>query len=89
MRLLKKIALFPVLVLIAIMSTSLKLIIKAECWVAGVGFLLLAVFAILAAIKCQWMQFGVFLLIVIIGVLSLCLLSVIICWIEDLRKILG
>ncbi len=60
MKILKKLVLFPFLVLVDIMSTSLKLIVKAECWVAGVGFLLLTILAILAAIKDQWMQMGIF-----------------------------
>ena len=71
MRILKRIILFPVYVLVAIMSTSMKILVKDECWVAGVGFLLLAIFAFLALIKKMWLQLGVFVMIVAIGAVLL------------------
>ena len=73
MRMLKKIILFPVYVLVVIMSTSVKILIKAECWVAGVGFLLLAIFAILAIMKQQWLQVMIFVGMAGAGVLFLLL----------------
>lgn len=60
MKIAKKIVVFPIIIVLRILSRLINLIIKAECWVAGVGFLLLAIFAILAIIKHQWLQVGIF-----------------------------
>ena len=43
-----------IILVLSILSRLINLIIKAECWVAGVGFLLLAI------IKHQWLQVGIF-----------------------------
>ncbi len=51
MKIVKKIVVFPVIIVLSILSRLINLIIKAECWVAGVGFLLLAILAILAIMK--------------------------------------
>ncbi len=85
MRLLKKIVLFPVLVLVTIMSTSLKLIIKAECWVAGVGFLLLAILTVLAFIRDYWMQMGIFVMILLTVFAILYISALILIIFEKLR----
>ena len=60
MRIVKKIVIIPIIIVLSILSRLINLIIKAECWVAGVGFLLLAILAILAIIKHQWLQVGIF-----------------------------
>lgn len=60
MRIIRGFILFPVYILVAIMSTSLKLIIKAECLVAGVGILLLAILSFIAIINKMWLQLCVF-----------------------------
>ena len=60
MRIVKKIVIIPIILVLSILSRLINLIIKAECWVAGVGFLLLAILAILASIKHQWLQVGIF-----------------------------
>ena len=60
MNIVKKIVVFPIIIVLSILSRLINLIIKAECWVAGVGFLLLAILAILAIIKHQWLQVGIF-----------------------------
>ncbi len=60
MSILKRIIRFPIFVLVAIMATCVKILVKAECWVAGVGFLLLAILTILAVINRQWLQVGIF-----------------------------
>ena len=82
MRILKRIILFPVYVLVAIMSTSVKILIKAECWVAGVGFLLLAILSILAIINRQWLQVGVFGLLIVIGAMVMLLSTNLWIWID-------
>lgn len=71
MKMLKRIILLPVFILVAIMSTIVKLIVKAECWVAGVGFLLLSICAILALANRMWLQLGIFGLISAAGALIL------------------
>ena len=71
MRVLKRIILFPFFILVVIMSTSVKLIVKAECYVAGVGNLLLTIFTILALINRMWLQLGIFGLIFAAGFLIL------------------
>ena len=60
MRIVKKIIILLIIIVLSILSRLINLIIKAECWVAGVGFLLLAILAILAIIKHQWLQVGIF-----------------------------
>ena len=60
MRIVKKIVIFLFIIVLSILSRLINVIIKAECWVAGVGFLLLAILAILAIIKHQWLQVGIF-----------------------------
>ncbi len=60
MRIVKKIVIFLFIIVLRILSWLINLIIKAECWVAGVGFLLLAILAILAIINRQWLQVGIF-----------------------------
>ncbi len=56
MRALKKMILIAIRMLVAIMTTSMELILKVECWVAGVGFLLLTILAILALVNRMWLQ---------------------------------
>ena len=60
MKILKKIVILPIIIILSIAGWIMDLIIKAECWVTGVGFLLLAIFAILAIINRQWLQLGIF-----------------------------
>ena len=60
MKIVKKFVVYPIIIVLSILSRVINLIIKAECWVAGVGFLLLAILAILAIIKHQWLQVGIF-----------------------------
>ena len=60
MRIVKKVIVFPVIIVLSILNRLINLLIKAECWVAGVGFLLLAILAILAIINRQWLQVGIF-----------------------------
>ena len=83
MKKVKKIVTFPIIIVLSILSRLIDLIIKAECWVAGVGFLLLAILAILAVIKHQWLQVGVFALFAGIGIILLFLSANIQVWIED------
>ena len=60
MKKVKKIVTFPIVIVLSVLRCLIDLIIKAECWVAGVGFLLLTILAFLAIVKHQWLQVGVF-----------------------------
>ena len=83
MNIVKKIVTFPIIMILSILSRLIDLIIKAECWIAGVGFLLLAILAILAIIKQQWLQVGVFAGLAGAGVIILFLSANIQVWIEN------
>ena len=83
MKIVKMIVIFPIIIVLSILRCLINLINKAECWVAGVGFLLLAILAILAVIKHQWLQVGVFALFAGIGIILLFLSANIQVWIED------
>ena len=82
MKVVKKIVIFPIIIVLSILSRLIDLIIKAECWVAGVGFLLLAILAILAIIKQQWLQVGIFAGLAGLGMVILFLSANIKVWIE-------
>ena len=86
MRIVKKIATFSIIIVLSVLRCLIDLLIKAECWVAGVGFLLLAILAILAIIKQQWFQIGVFAGLAGAGVVLLFLSANIQIYIEDMLK---
>ena len=86
MKVIKKIVTFPIIIVLGILSWLIDLIIKAECWVAGVGFLLLAILAILAIIKQQWIQVGIFAGLAGAGVVLLFLSANLQIYIEDMLK---
>ncbi len=88
MKIVRKIVIFPIIIVLSFLSRLIDLIIKAECWVAGVGFLLLAILAILAIIKQQWLQVGFFAGMAVLGVVILFLSANIqICLDEGLKKL--
>ena len=82
MKIVKMIVIFPIIIVLSILRCLINLIIKAECWVAGVGFLLLAILAILAVIKQQWLQVGIFVGLAGLGAIILFLSANIQAWIE-------
>ncbi len=86
MRIIKKIMIFPILVVLDISRVLLDLFIKAECWVAGVGFLLLAIFAILALINKMWLQLGIFVSLIVVGVVIMLMSVHILLVIETLKN---
>ncbi len=63
MKILMKIFVLPILVLVAIMSTSVKLLIKIEEYVIGVSILLMGICILMAVINHMWLQLGIFILI--------------------------
>ncbi len=86
MRIIKKIMIFPILVVLDISRVLLDLFIKAECWVAGVGFLLLAILSIIALLGKMWLQLFVFGVLVVIGAMVLLFSANILMCIEALRN---
>ncbi|MCR4990825.1 MAG: hypothetical protein K6A38_08185 [Lachnospiraceae bacterium] len=82
MRIVKKIVIFLFIIVLTILSRLINVIIKAECWVEGVGFLFLAILAILAVVKQQWLQVSVFAGLASLGIIFLILSANILVWIE-------
>lgn len=83
MRIVKKIVIVLFIIVLSILSRLIDLIIKAECWVAGVGFLLLAILIFLAITKQQWLQVCVFTGLIGLGAVILFLSANIHIWIES------
>ena len=63
MKLIKSIAIFPLITVLWLVRIIVDLIVKIECWIAGVGFLLLAIFDVLAILNRQWLQLTVFVIL--------------------------
>ena len=88
MKVVKKIVTFPIIIVLSVISWMIDLIIKSECWVAGVGVLLLAILAMLAIIKHQWLQVGLFAGIAGTVIVILFLSAYILAWLENVLKML-
>ena len=69
MRIIKRVFVIVLLLILKLLRNIINLLIKAECWVAGVGSLLLAIFGIVAVVNRMWLQLGVF------GILFVSLIS--------------
>ncbi|NLT47117.1 MAG: hypothetical protein GXX92_01760 [Clostridiales bacterium] len=82
MKVVKNIVTVPIIIVLCLLKCLIDLIIKAECWVAGVGFLLLAILTILAVVKQQWLQIGIFAGLASLGIIILILSANILVWIE-------
>lgn len=85
MIIMKKIMIFPVIIVLDMVRALLDLIIKAECWVAGVGFLLLAIFSVIALFEKMWLQLFVFGILFVVGAVVLFFSTNILLCIEILR----
>ena len=86
MRRIKKILAVPIILILDLLKIIINLLIKAECWVAGVGFLLLAIFAFLALINKMWLQLGIFAIIFAAGAVILLMSVHILFWIDILKE---
>lgn len=60
MRVLKKIAVFPVIVILLIAKLAMYIILEVESHVIGIGFLFLGICAVLALFNQMWLQLGIF-----------------------------
>ena len=88
MKIVKKIVTFPIIIVLSILSRLIDLIIKAECWVAGVGFLLLAILSFLAIIRKQWIQLEILGIITILCIGMIAMSAYIVIYIDDLIDLL-
>ena len=86
MRRIKRVLAVPIILILDLLKIVINLLIKAECWVAGVGFLLLAVIAFLALVNQMWLQLGIFGLIFVVCFLILLFSVQIEVWLDDLQE---
>ena len=86
MRRIKRVLAVPIILILDLLKIIINLLIKAECWVAGVGFLLLAIFAILALINKMWLQLWIFAIILAAGAVILLMSVHILFWIDILKE---
>lgn len=89
MKRIKRILAVPIILILDLLKIVINLLIKAECWVAGVGSLLLAIFAILALINKMWLQLGIFAIIFVAGTVILLMSVHILYFIDVLKERLG
>ncbi|MBO4531733.1 MAG: hypothetical protein J5767_13970 [Paludibacteraceae bacterium] len=85
MKRIKRVLVVPILLVLELLKIVINLLIKAECWVAGVGFLLLAIFAILAIFNKMWLQLGIFASLFVAGVVIMLMSVHILFWIDKLK----
>ncbi len=86
MRRIKRILAVPIILILDMLKIVINLLIKAECWVAGVGSLLLVIFAILALINKMWLQLGIFVLLFVSGFVIMLMSVHILFWIDKLKE---
>ena len=86
MRKIKRILAVLIILILELLKLVINLLIKAECWVAGVGFLLLAIFAILALANKMWLQLGIFASFFVAGVVIMLMSVHILFWIDILKE---
>ena len=84
MRMLKKIAVFPIMLFVAIMSTCIKRIVKIESHIAAVAKVFLMICVMLAVINRMWLQLGIFAIIFAAGFLILLFSVQLSVWMEVL-----
>ena len=88
MRIIKRIAVFPLIIVLWLARVIVDLIVRIECWVAGVGFLLLAILSFLAIIRKQWIQLEILGIITILCIGMIAMSAYIVIYIDDLRDLL-
>ena len=70
---LKKICLMPVILVLGIAEILVKIIIKLECWIAGIGLLIIGLCVLLAVFNQMWLQLGILTGVLLAGVLVMLL----------------
>ena len=89
MRRIKRILTVPIIIILDLLKIVINLLIKVECWVAGVGFLLLAIFAILALINRMWLQLEIFGILFVLGMVIMLFSTILLGILEILLRILN
>lgn len=79
-----RIALLPVIIVLRIMGVAVDLIIKIECWAAGIIFLFFGICILLAVMNQLWLQAGILAGMFGAGVLILLLTTEVKLFIEGL-----
>ena len=82
----KKVILFPIRMILMLAGVLIDLFIKAECWVSGSAFVILAVCIIIAVVNQMWLQAGILAGLVLIMVLALFLTANIKIWVDILAE---
>ena len=82
----KKVILFPIRMILMLSGVLIDFFIKAECWVSGIAFVILAVYIILAVVNQMWLQAGILAGLVLIMVLALFLTANIKIWVDILAE---
>ena len=85
MRRIKRILTVPIIIILDLLKIVINLLIKVECWVAGVGFLLLAIFAILALINRMWLQLEIFGILFVLGMVIMLFSTYVLVWIDSVK----
>ena len=85
MRRVKRILTVPIIFILDLLKIVINLLIKVECWVAGVGFLLLAIFAILALINRMWLQLEIFGILFVLGMVIMLFSTYVLVWIDSVK----
>lgn len=78
----KKILLFPLRIILILAGLLLDLIMKAECWISGIAFTILAICILLAVINQMWLQAGILAGFVLAVVLALFFTANLKIWID-------
>ena len=81
----KRIIVFPIILMLELLGIVISVLLKAECWVVGTGFLILAVFTVMALINKMWLQVGIFVALISIGMIMLGFSANIAVWIETFK----
>lgn len=84
MRIVKRIMIFPIVILVAIMSTCMKLIVKAETYIAGVGIIFITACVVNVVIRHMWMQLGILAVIMFVAFMVMILSVKLDIWMEDM-----
>ncbi len=94
MKFIKKILAEIIIIILELLKHVVDLLIKTECRVAGAGFMLLAIFSVLAVINRQWSMLGLLGILIILCVSSMLLsvhiligIETVIEWIDRKRSV--
>lgn len=82
----KKVLLFPLRLIVKLLGLLVDLFIKAECLVAGIGFLFLAICLIYSVFNQMWLQAGILVAIIVVAIVFVLMTAEIKVWLEILDE---